>query len=295
MKKICQVIPVKLMVIIGCAIFSFSNQVTAQFSNQQSRGKVLIVLSSKQSILLKDGKSYATGYYLNELMVPVVSLIEAGYEPVFANPLGKKVYPDEHSVNVDFFSGDSNKLKQVIQLRDELKSFQNPLKLSAILKSGLNEYKGIFFPGGHAPMGDLIKDVTLGKILSHFHSKSKPTALICHAPIALLSTIVATDKFYNALVDEKKIIQKKLSKNWIYKGYKMTIFSSNEEKMAEVNQLGGKLFFYPDEALKIAGGNVKTAKEWSSNAVRDRELITGQNPYSDDAFSKLFIEALNEN
>lgn len=36
-------------------------------------------------------------------------------------------------------------------------------------------------------MEDLKADKDLGRILRHFHTKQRPTAVICHAPIALLS------------------------------------------------------------------------------------------------------------
>ena len=54
----------------------------------QSKGKVLVVMSSAHELDLKDGKKYATGYYLNEFVVPYRKLVEAGYEPVIANPKG---------------------------------------------------------------------------------------------------------------------------------------------------------------------------------------------------------------
>lgn len=40
---------------------------------------------------------------------------------------------------------------------------------------------------GHAPLEDLKDDKDLGRILLHFHRAQRPTAIICHAPIALLS------------------------------------------------------------------------------------------------------------
>jgi len=86
----------------------------------------------------------------------------------------------------------------------------------------------------------------------------------------------------------------KFIKHWPYAGYKMTIFSTPEEKVAETNQLAGKVKFYPDEALQKAGGNLVIAKEWQSNAIRDRELITGQNPSSDDQLVGLLLTALQE-
>ena len=40
---------------------------------------------------------------------------------------------------------------------------------------------------GHAPLEDLKLNKDLGRILLHFHAAQRPTAIICHAPIALLS------------------------------------------------------------------------------------------------------------
>jgi putative intracellular protease/amidase len=283
------------LMITSCFIIGFIGLANAQKTNEQlhypkaTKGKVLVILSSLQNIPLKDGKSYATGYYLNELMIPVMSMMNAGYEPVFANPKGNKVYPDEHSLSVSLFGGDSNLYSKAIKTRDNLAGFEKPLTFETVLKQGLQNYKGIFFPGGHAPMGDLIKDEKLGRILVYFHSKQKPIALICHAPIALLSTTKAPSTYYQALVDSDSTKFNKLTTGWVFKGYKMTIFSSNEENIAEQSQLNGQMLFYPDDALSNAGGVVKTAKEWNSNVVEDRELITGQNPFSDNELSTKFI------
>jgi len=38
-------------------------------------------------------------------------------------------------------------------------------------------------------MEDLWKDRSLRTVLRHFHANAKPTALICHAPIALLAAM----------------------------------------------------------------------------------------------------------
>ncbi|RYZ93003.1 MAG: type 1 glutamine amidotransferase domain-containing protein, partial [Moraxellaceae bacterium] len=45
------------------------------------KGNVLVVVSSLSEISLQDGKTYPTGYFLNELAIPVKALIDAGYEP----------------------------------------------------------------------------------------------------------------------------------------------------------------------------------------------------------------------
>ena len=73
----------------------------------------------------------------------------------------------------------------------------------------------------------------------------------------------------------------------------MTVFSNEEEKWAEENILHGEqVLFYPADALTVAGAAVQSRGVFECHVVQDRELITGQNPFSDRAFADLFIEAL---
>jgi len=85
------------------------------------------------------------------------------------------------------------------------------------------------------------------------------------------------------------------AQGWIYAGYKMTIFSTAEEQQREPLEIHGKVRFYPDFALQTASGNVTVQAPWSSYALQDRELISGQNPFSDQALLKLLLQALEAN
>lgn len=79
-------------------------------------------------------------------------------------------------------------------------------------------------------MTDLWSDRDMGRILLHFHKEKKPTASLCHGPIALLSTRVA-DK----------------DSPWAYEGYEMTCYSNTEEKTNEMlfgSKLQGRLERY---------------------------------------------------
>ena len=73
----------------------------------------------------------------------------------------------------------------------------------------------------------------------------------------------------------------------------MTIFSTAEEQQREPLEIGGKVLFYPDFALSTAGGDVSVLAPWKSYVLQDRELISGQNPFSDQALLKLLLPALN--
>ena len=51
-----------------------------------SKGKVLLVASSTNTLQLKENKVVPTGYFLDELAVPAQHLIANGYEPVGGPP-----------------------------------------------------------------------------------------------------------------------------------------------------------------------------------------------------------------
>src|SRR6201996_7640796 len=132
-------------------------------ASAQSKGKVLVVMSSATALNLKDNKVYKTGYYLNEFVVPYRKLVDAGYEPVIANPNGDLPVMDANSNNAMFFGGDDAARESALTFAVELEQLKHPKTLASIVAEGIGGYIGLFIPGGHAPMVDLIKDKNLGK------------------------------------------------------------------------------------------------------------------------------------
>jgi putative intracellular protease/amidase len=258
-----------------------------------SKGKVLVLVSSGRGLPLKDGKVYkGAGYYLNELTVPVRALMQEGYEITFATPKGNTPQPDVHSEVADFFGGDAAKLQDYLVFRDGLAGLRDPKRIADVVASGLDQYDAVFVPGGHGPMIDLLDDPDAGTVMRHFHATSKPTAVLCHGPISLLSALPNSREVVDALKAGDNAGAQAMAKGWIYAGYKMTIFSTAEEQQREPLEIGGKVLFYPDFALRTAGGDVSVLAPWSSYVLQDRELISGQNPFSDEALVKLLLPAL---
>ena len=81
-----------------------------------------------------------------------------------------------------------------------------------------------------------------------------------------------------------------IAQSFIYSGYKATVFSTVEEHAAEASALPGHMRFYAEDALSLAGMNLQEAPAKSPNVVTDRELVTGQNPYSDREFADALVE-----
>jgi putative intracellular protease/amidase len=278
----------------GGAVVAIALAMVAPMTNAsaQSKGKVLVVMSSAHRLDLRDGKNYTTGYYLNEFVVPYRKLVEAGYEPVIANPNGDWPAMDANSNNGMFFGGDDAARAAALTYAAGIEQLKHPKTLASVVAEGTGGYVGLFIPGGHAPMVDLLKDRNLGKILVSFHESQRPTGIICHGPIVLLSTLPDPDAFVASMIagDGKA---NGLAKGWPYAGYRVTVFSTGEEQQLEgPSGLGGNVQFYPVNALAEAGARVESVANWHSNVIVDRELITGQQPMSATEFGDVLVAKL---
>ncbi len=115
-------------------------------------------MSSANELALKDGKQYKTGYYLNEFEIPYKKLVEAGYTPVIANPKGDTPVMDANSNNKMFFGGDDNARAEALQYVQGIEQLKHPKTLASVVHRGHPMVTwGLFIPGGHAPMVDLIQ------------------------------------------------------------------------------------------------------------------------------------------
>lgn len=255
---------------------------------QDSKGQILVLLSSESQMQLQEGKTLTTGYYLNEFGVPADALLNAGYQLVLATPKGNAPVVDAKSVSVQYFAGDEAEMQRIQQVIAAIPGIDDTLSLQEVIDGGLAQYDGVFIPGGHAPLIDLANNPQVGEILRHFNAEAKPTAAICHGPITLLSAQKNPQQYQQSMIAK----QPAQASNWIYEGYRMTIFSDAEEAVFEASLNGDKLQYYPGKAMQQAGGEMQYAQEWTANVVVDRELITGQNPFSDKALAKAMLALL---
>lgn len=263
--------------------------------SNNSKGTVLVITSSSDTLITKDGRPERIGFYLNELAIPVQAVMDQGYDVVLATPKGNKPLMDPHSASEAYFDNSKEKLKKALELFESYPAMQNPRSFRSVIEEGLENYVALFAPGGHPPMADLMQDADLGEILRHFHTEGKITALLCHGPIAIAAAIPNATAFRAALVDDNMEEARNIAKGWQYAGYRMTVFSDDEEHYAEANLMGGKMApFYVYDALEIAGGKMEKNPDgiFKPHVVEDRELITGQNPPSDRQMAEVLVKAL---
>lgn len=257
-------------------------------------GNVLVVLSDSDRLDLKDGKVFETGFYLNELMQPVQALREAGHSITFATPKGTAPSVDRTSIDKMYFGGDEVALKaSEVQLAELglLSPDRSPvISLARVEQIGYDHFDAVYVPGGHAPMQDLLVSSELGRLLTYFHEQGKTTALACHGPIALISTLPDAKRF-TAQLEASGTAE--AGGEWIYASYRLTVFSNREEEMAKGLLNGGVMKFYPQDALTQAGAQFSQVDvPFSTHVVTDRELITGQNPASAPAVAQELLKRL---
>jgi putative intracellular protease/amidase len=257
-----------------------------------AKGKIVIIGSNATRIEVQGGGTGATGQYLNETVVPAMAFIDAGYEVVLATPDGTKPHIDEASDSAQHFGGDEAAYRRAGAFFADDPSMRGRT-LGSVIEEGLDHYAAVFVPGGQAPVVDLMQNAEVGEILRHFHDRKKPTAFLCHGPMASVAAMPQAAAFRAALIAGDTAKARELARGWQYAGYRMTVFSATEEKVIEDNILHAKLYFNMPDALRTAGADVSiTPIDFDPYVVEDREVITGQNPRSDKPIAARLIQAL---
>jgi putative intracellular protease/amidase len=256
---------------------------------------VLVVISGADHLDLRHGGSHPTGFYLNELMQPVLLLEAAGHTLTFATSDGRIPTLDKGSANARSFGGNEAALKTAQNRLDQLRllsATDSPvISLARIEQIGVAHFDAVFVPGGHAPMQDLVTDAALGRILTAFHNAHKPTAAVCHGPAALLSAVPDAAAYAKALESGTAKIQPR----WIYAGYRLTVLDDRVENQVKGMFGGDTMKFFPEDALKTAGAKFSQGSDpLAPYVVTDRELITGANPASASAVGQALVESLTK-
>lgn len=258
-------------------------------SQNSPPARVLVVVSAADRMPLREGGEEPTGTYLGELTEPTDAMLDAGFELRFATPGGRAPTIDRTSYSLMYWNLSRAKLnaaKRSYQCLLEL-GLAKPVPLEEIARDHvrLADFDAVFVPGGHAPMVDLLHrdpfvDDSLnddfGALLRFFHEAGRTTGLICHAPAALAAA-------------------PRIEGRWIYDGYRMTCVKTAADRMLEdmplFRRFQGHVKEYATELLAAAGAKIEQTKLPIGNkVVEDRELITGQDPYSAKAMGKAFVD-----
>jgi putative intracellular protease/amidase len=228
---------------------------------QVSDKKVLIVLTSHEDL---GDTGQKTGFWVEEFAAPYYAFKDAGADITLASPKGGQPPIDPKSSDP---SAATDATRRFDDDPETQKALANTLKLDDVNAA---DYDAIFYPGGHGPLWDLTNDTTSIGLIETFFNARKPVGAVCHAPAVLLNAKTP---------DGAPLVN----------GRKVAGFTNAEEDAVGLTNV---VPFLLEDELKAKGGVYESVASWSSFAVEDGNLITGQNPASSEAVAAKLLAQL---
>lgn len=237
-----------------------------------TKGKILMVASSPT---VSKQTGWPIGFWAAELTHPMRVFQEAGYDIELVSTEGGKLEMDSYSNPTDasgYSAGDIISLGYM-QKPEFNKMLEQTKKLTSV---NPQDYVAIFLVGGQGPMFTFRGNKDLEKLFVAFYESGKPSAAVCHSTTLLLEA-------------------KKTNGELLVKGKTWTGFADAEEEYAD-QAVGQKIQPYriETEAKKIAGTTFKVAAPFSSYAIQDGNLITGQQQNSGAAAAEMVVQLLSK-
>jgi putative intracellular protease/amidase len=248
----------------GIILFGMLSMLSSNtFSQNSNKIKVLFVVTSHDKL---GDTGEKTGLWIEEFASPYYYLIDQGVAVVIASPKGGQPPIDPKSNLADYQTEstkryDADSKAQLI--------FSKTQRLAQVKQE---DFDAVFYPGGHGPLWDLSKNKKSIKLIESFYNNNKPIAFVCHAPAALKNV---KDKNGEPLV----------------KGKKVTGFTNGEEEAVGLTNV---VPFLIEDMLKENGGIYDKGADWSSFAVEDGLLISGQNPQSANLVAEKLMKKIKK-
>ncbi|MEM6725875.1 MAG: type 1 glutamine amidotransferase domain-containing protein [Bacteroidota bacterium] len=234
------------------------------------KGKILMVASSPTT---SEQTGWPIGFWAAELTHPLHVFQEAGYEVEIASTKGGAIQMDGYSDPRDERGYAAHDVISLGYLQQDW--FHEVLaNTRAIADLEIKDYDAIFLVGGQGPMYTFRGNKELEALFVGFYEAGKPSAAVCHSTTLLLEATSSNGDLF-------------------VKGKTWTGFADAEEEFAD-QAVGMKIQPYriETEARKLADTTFKVAPAFSSYAIQDGLLITGQQQNSGHAAASLLVATL---
>lgn len=230
----------------------------------QEKSPILLVLTNNGKMGETDTK---TGFYLSEAAHPYAVFTEANYPVVLASPKGGFAPVDPKSMELEDDEANQAFWEKYGSSQDDHKGVAETKSLADLKPE---DFSGVFYAGGHGTMWDLPTSEQVQRITAAIHKQGGVVGAVCHGPAALVNV---------KLEDGSHLID----------GKKVAVFTDSEE---EAVKLADTVPFLLETKFQDLGATVVPGENFTENAIRDGQLVTGQNPASAHKAAELFVEAL---
>ncbi|SEK49108.1 Putative intracellular protease/amidase [Aquimarina amphilecti] len=212
------------------------------------RGKILAIVTST-NVMGSTEKS--TGYELTELSRAYYVFQANGFDVDIASPLGGEppvVIDDEDMGEFDYAF-----------LNDSIAQYKASHTISV---NNINPelYDAVFFAGGKGAMFDFPDNKSIQSIVQNLYENDKVVGAVCHGPAALVNVTLNNGKH---LLENKKV-----------SGF------TNEEELLLIADAEMIFPFLLQDKLEDSGGIFNEGTMYLENISQERNLVTGQNPWS---------------
>jgi len=246
-------------------------------SNQNTPKRVAIVIANPAT---STTTGWPVGFWWSELTHPYYAFHEAGYEVEVFSPQGGRC----EAVNMsDPRDASGYSASDLISM-----GFINTPSLAALVEKTrpvseihVDRFDAIVVAGGQAPMFTFETATDLHAKFVEFYEAGKVAAALCHGVAVLRYATLSSGEL-------------------LAKGKTVTGFANVEEDFADnavwsMGALSREKHLMPwriETELKKLGANFVQAGMWRGFAVRDGNLITGQQNFSGTETANLIIETL---
>jgi putative intracellular protease/amidase len=233
--------------------------------------RVLIIVANPS---VSTTLGWPVGFWASELIHPYDAFVKAGCEVTIASPLGGKVEFDSYSDPRDAsgYSKEDTLSLTYISRPEFMRRLENTPAISTV---DHRQFDAIVIAGGQSPMFTFRHNRPLADLFVRFYEAGRPSAALCHGTCVLLDAMLSNG---DVLIRAKR----------------MTGFANSEEDYAD--KVVGRTvmpFRIEDEARKL-GAHFIAKHAFTPHAIRDENLITGQQQHSGHEVAQLVLDALNE-
>lgn len=224
------------------------------------RGKILAVVTSTD---VMGSSEKSTGYELTELARAYYVFKANGFEVDIASPLGGKapvVIDDDDMGPFDYaFLND----------REAQAKTSNTIPIQQVIPE---DYQAVFFAGGKGAMFDFPENKAIQAIVSDYYQSDKVVGAVCHGPAALVNVNLDNGR---PLLENKTV-----------SGF------TNEEELLLISDAEAIFPFLLQDKLVAQGADFNEGTMYLENMSHDKNLITGQNPWSTWILAETMIKQL---
>jgi putative intracellular protease/amidase len=248
-------------------------------ANPKRRKRVAMVIANPA---LSSTTGWPVGFWWSELTHPYYEMTEKGYEVEVFSPNGGTCQADAMSDPRDASGYSSSDLISMgfIQTPSLAALVENTKKVADI---NTRDFDAIIVAGGQAPMFTFEKTLDLHRKFSEFYEAGKVACALCHGVAVLRYAELSSGEY-------------------LAKGKTITGFANVEEDLADnaawnMNLLPKSKHVMPwriEDEMKRIGANYVQVGAWRGFAIRDGNLITGQQNFSGSETARLVIQTLGE-